>query len=165
MEKGLITYDYKSQKLEDRKQKIIKIRFKTCKKCGETKLIFKFSIDKRNKDGHTRICQVCRNLEQLQYYYKNREKILIYVRKYEATHKRERSLYQKNYQEKHKESLKESAREWYIKNRKAVKKRNLKYYQDHKEICQARRKLWRIKNKENIREYNRVYKLKHKIAS
>lgn len=164
MEKILIAYDFKSQKLEDRKQKIIKIRFKTCKKCGETKLIFKFPIDKRIKDGHMGICQVCRNLEQLQYYYKNREKILIYVKGYEATHKRERSIYQKDYQEKHRESLKESARKWYIKNRKAVKKSSLKYYREHKEICEARRKLWRIKNREKIREYNREYKLKHKIA-
>jgi len=164
LEKILIAYDFKSQKLEDRKQKIIKIRFKTCKKCGETKLNFKFSGDKRNKDGRTGICKECRSREYLEYYYKNREKILIYIREYEAIHQRERSIYQKGYQEKHKEFLKESSREWYIKNRKAVKERSLKYYREHKEICQARRKLWRIKNKEKIREYNREYKMKQKIA-
>jgi len=76
-----------------------------------------------------------------------------------------RSIYFKNYQEEHKEYLKELTRKWYIKNKEAIKERNLKYYQAHREACQARRKLWIIKNRERIRKYNREYKRKHKIRS
>lgn len=162
MEKILIAYDFKSQLLEDRKQKIKEIKFKTCLRCGKTEPAFKFSKEKRNKDGYKGICKACNKREYLEYYYKNREKILVYTREYEANHQRERSIYQKEYQEKHKEFLKKSAREWYIKNRKAIKERNLKYYQEHKEICQARRKLWRTENWGKIKKYNREYKRKHK---
>lgn len=136
--------------------------FKTCSKCGETKLIFKFSTDRWNIDGRTNICKACRSLEGLKYYYHNRGKMLIQNKEYRDTHKRDRSIYFRNYQKEHKEHLKELAREWYKKNREKIKERNKKYYQDHKEACQTRRKLWRIKNKERIREYNRKYKLLRK---
>ncbi|MBA7566704.1 hypothetical protein ES708_08399 [subsurface metagenome] len=138
--------------------------FKTCSKCGETKLIFKFSIDKRNLDGRTNICKACRSREGLKYYYHNRVKMLIQNKEYRDTHKRDRSIYSKNYQEGHKEHLRELAREWYLKNREAIRERNNKYYQEHREACQTRRELWRIKNKEGIKKYNREYKRKHKVS-
>ena len=138
--------------------------FKTCSKCGETKLIFKFSIDKRNLDGRTNICKACRSREGLKYYYHNRVKMLIQNKEYRDTHKRDRSIYSKNYQEGHKEHLRELAREWYLKNREAIRERNNKYYQEHREACQTRRELWRIKNKERIKKYNREYKRKHKVS-
>ncbi|GAI77260.1 unnamed protein product, partial [marine sediment metagenome] len=50
--------------------------FKTCLKCGETKLIFKFSVDKRNIDGRVNVCKACRSIESLKYYYHNQVKIL-----------------------------------------------------------------------------------------
>lgn len=132
--------------------------FKTCSKCGETKLIFKFSVDKRNLDGRMGVCKACRSLESLEYYYQNQSKISIRDKKYRGNHKKNKSIYNKNYRKKHKEYLKEKAGEWYLKNKEAIKERNLKYYQDHKEACLVRRKLWRIKNREKIKEYNREYK-------
>ena len=133
--------------------------FKTCSKCGETKLIFKFSADRRNIGGRTNICKACRSLEGLKYYYHNRGKRLIQNKEYRETHKRDRSIYLKNYQEEHKEHLKERAREWYIKNREKIKERNKKYYRDHEQACLVRRRIWRIKNREKIREYGRKYRL------
>lgn len=47
--------------------------FKTCSKCGETKLISEFSIDKRNPDGRTGICKECRNRYYLERYHQNRD--------------------------------------------------------------------------------------------
>jgi len=47
------------QELEKRKSRIKTKCFKTCSKCGETKLISKFSIDKRNPDSRTRVCKEC----------------------------------------------------------------------------------------------------------
>jgi len=151
------------QGLEERKNKIKIICFKTCSKCGETKLIFKLSADKRNLDGRTNVCKACRSLESLKYYYHNRVKILIQVREYQKNNKRDRSIYFKNYREKHGEQLKEKASKWYMSNKEAIKKRNLKYYQENLVACQIRRELWREKNKGRIREYNREYKRKHKI--
>ncbi len=137
--------------------------FKTCLKCGEIKLIFKFSLDKRNLDGRTNICKACRSLEGLKYYYHNRVKMLIKNREYLKANKEKRGIYFKNYREKHGEQLKELAKKWYLENKEAIKERNNKYYQEHKEACQARRELWIIKNKERIRKYNREYKRKHKV--
>jgi len=155
-----VTDYYKDFRLRERTK-----CFKTCLKCGEIKLIFKFSIDKRNIDGRTNICKACRSLKGLKYYHHNRDKMLIQNKEYRDTHKRERSIYQKSYQGKHKEHLKELAGKWYLENREAIKERNNRYYQENREACQARRKLWRIKNKERIREYNREYKRKRRIAS
>jgi len=155
-----VTDYYKDFKLKERTK-----CFKTCSKCGETKLIFKFSADRRNIDGRTNICKACRSLEGLKYYYQNRGKMLIQNKEYRDTHKRDRSIYLKNYQKEHKEHLKERAREWYIKNREKIKERNKKYYQDHEQACLVRRRIWRIKNREGIRKYNREYKLEHKITS
>lgn len=153
------------QSLEERKSRVKTICFKACSKCGETKYIFKFSLDKRNLDGRTNVCKDCRSLEGLNYYYHNQVKMLIRNREYFKANKEKRSIYSKDYREKHKEELKKKARKWYKSNRKKIKKRNLEYYQENLLVCQIRRKLWIEKNKERIREYNREYKRKHKIAS
>ena len=154
-------YSDVEQDLQDRENRIKTICFKVCSKCGETKLIFKFSLDKRNLDGRTNICKACRSREGLNYYYHNRVKMLIKNREYLKANKENRRIYSKNYREKHKEYLKELASKWYLENKEAIKKRNLKYYQENKKACLARRKLWIIKNKERIREYNREYKRNH----
>ena len=137
--------------------------FKTCSKCGEIKLIFKFSLDRRNFDGRTNICKACRVLEAEKYYYKNKDRILIQSKKYRDTNRKNKSIYSKNYREKNKERLKENASKWYLENKEAIKKRNLKYYQANKEDCKQNRKLWIEKNRERIKKYNREYKLKHRV--
>ncbi|MBA7525996.1 hypothetical protein ES705_18156 [subsurface metagenome] len=151
------------QSLEERKNRIKTICFKTCPKCGEIKPVFRFSIDKRNTDGRLEICKECRSREYLKYYYQNRNRILIKVKEYQDNHKKAKNIYNKNYREKNEEKLKKNARKWYMSNKKAIKKRNLKYYQENLEACQIRRKLWIEKNKERIREYNREYNRKHKV--
>ena len=158
-------YSDVEQELQDRENRIKTICFKTCSKCGETKSIFKFSLDKRNLDGRTNVCKACRSREGLNYYYHNRVKMLIKNREYLQANKENRSIYSKRYREKHKEQLKRIAKKWYKKNKKAIKKRNLKYYQENLVACQIRRKLWIEKNREKIREYNREYKRKQRIKN
>jgi len=168
MAKKLYEFDTRysdvEQRLDERKSHITPIRFKVCSKCGEKKLIFKFSKDKRNLDGRTNVCKACRSLEGLKYYYQNRSKMLMQNREYLQANKENRRIYSKRYREKNKEYLKGIAKKWYKKNKKAIKERNLKYYQENKEACQIRRKLWIEKNRERIRKYNREYKRKHRIA-
>lgn len=145
------------QALQDRKNKIETIRYKICSRCGERKPVSKFTIDKRNSDGRVRVCKVCRNRESKEYYYQNREKILIRYKEYQDTHKKDRSIYFQDYRRDHEKHLKKLAGKWYKKNKKKIKKRNLKYYEENKEACQAIRELWREKNKEKIKKYNREY--------
>ncbi|MBA7557937.1 hypothetical protein ES705_50720 [subsurface metagenome] len=110
------------QRLEERKNGIKPIRFKTCSKCKQKKSIFKFSLDKRNINGRTGICKACRSLEYLKYYYQNRERILIQVKEYQD--EKDRSKYFKDYRRDHKEQLRKQAGNWYKKNRKRIKKRD-----------------------------------------
>ncbi len=145
---------------QDRKSRIKTVCFKTCPRCGETKPIFKFSLEKRNINGRANICKACRSLEYLEYYYQNREKILTRLKEYRDNDKGRKSIYSKKYRKDHKKQLKKLAEKWYKKNRKRIKERNLQYYREHEQACQVRRKLWIIKNKEKIREYNREYNLK-----
>ncbi|MQY75139.1 MAG: hypothetical protein GH148_06395 [Clostridia bacterium] len=56
-------YSDVEQELEERKSHITPILFRVCSKCGETKLIFKFSKDKRNTDDRVGICKECRSKE------------------------------------------------------------------------------------------------------
>jgi len=151
------------QELEGRKNRIKTICFKTCSKCGETKFIFKFSLDKRNTDGRTNICKACKSLEGLKHYYQNRGEMLIQNREYLKANKKARSIYSKKYRERNKEHLRRLAKKWYKKKRKAIKKRNLEYYQENLEACKQRRKLWIEKNRERIKKYNREYKRKRKV--
>jgi len=144
--------------LQERKEKEIKKRFKTCSKCGERKSLLYFAVDRRSSDGRTGDCKTCRSRESSKYYYQNREQILIKVKEYQETHKEDRSVYFENYQRDHKEHLKKVASRWYKKNKKEIKKRSLKYYEENKEACQATRELWRENHKEKIKKYNREYK-------
>jgi len=114
------------RELEERKNKVQAMPFKVCSKCGEIKPIYKFSKDKRNSDGRLGVCKECRSKEALEYYYNNKDKILIRVKKYQETHKKDRSNYFKDYRRDHKEHLKSLAGKWYRENRKRIKKRNLK---------------------------------------
>ncbi|MBA7525523.1 hypothetical protein ES705_17674 [subsurface metagenome] len=158
-------YSDVEQELEERKSRIKTIRFKTCLKCGELKMLFKFTTDKRNSDGKMAICKSCRSKESLEYYYNNWEKLLIKHKEYRDTHQIDRSKYFETYQKNHKEHLQKLSKDWYKKNKKRIKKRNLKYYQENLEACKQIRKLWIEKNREGIKKYNRGYKRKHKTAS
>ena len=161
---GLDYFSFIGRDFQERENKIREKTkcFKTCSKCGETKPIFKFSVEKRNLNGRIGICKECRSQEYLKYYYQNRSRVLIKIKEYQDNHKKAKNIYNKNYREKNKEKLKKNARKWYMSNKKAIKERNLKYYQDHKEACKQNRKLWIEKNKERIKKYNREYKRKHK---
>ncbi len=145
------------KELESREEEETKKRFKVCLICKMRKSLFSFSVDRRSRDNRNGACKICKSEQALKYYYENREKILVKVKKYQENHKRDRSTYFENYQRNNKERLKKIASAWYKENKKAIKKRNLKYYEDNKEACQARRKLWIKNHKEEIKKYNREY--------
>jgi len=131
VEKVVVDYDYMSQKLEDRKSKIVRC-FKTCLRCEVIKPIYQFTTDKRNTNGRTNICKKCKIIEYLKYYYENKDRILIVNKRYRDTHKGYRRVYYENYQKDHKEHLQVVAKKWYKKNSKRIKERNLKLKGDKK---------------------------------
>ena len=132
--------------------------FRICLRCGERKLTFHFSIDKRMKGDRSNVCKDCRSKESLRYYYDNKDRISRQSQKYRDDHKENRRLYNAKYREDHTEFLKNLAKRWYERNKKRIKKRNLKYYHENREACQAVRELWREKNREEIKKYNREYR-------
>ena len=150
----------REKELLEREEKETTRIFKVCLKCGVRKSLLHFAIDKRSSDNRTGECKLCRSKRALQYYYNNRERLLLQIKEYQDT--RDRSEYFENYQRNNKERLKKIAKAWYKKNRKKIKKRNLRYYEENKEACQAMRKKWIEGHKERIKEYNREYNLKMK---
>ncbi len=139
--------------------------FKTCTKCGETKLISKFFVERRNPDGYKGICKTCVKKYYQARYARDKDRIKALNKKYRKDHKESRQKYDRKYREDHREYLKELARKWYSENKEAIKVRSLKYYHENKEACNVKRELWRIKNREKIKKYNREYNRKHKIAN
>lgn len=136
--------------------------FKNCSKCGETKLISRFTTDRRNLDGHSGVCKECRNRYYSERYPQYRDKILLKNKKYRDTHKREIRINFRNYQEEHKELFKDSSRKYYLKNREAIIEKVKKYNQGHREVIAVRRKRYREENRDKIREYGRKYRLSKK---
>lgn len=150
----------REEELRIREEREAKKRFKVCSKCGIRKSPFSFSVERRRVNGRIGVCKVCRSKESLGYYYRNRERILIWHRSYQEKHKETRAIYFRLYYEENKEHLQEIARKWYKKNKKRIKESALKYYKANKEACNQRRKLWIENNREKIRTYNREYKRK-----
>jgi len=110
---------------EDRKDKIRRY-YKVCSRCGQLKMLSEFNPDKRSLDDRTSACKVCRSEQSLSYYYLYREKILLQIKEYQSTHKKERSKYFEKYRIDHKKHLQKIAHSWYWKNRKRIKERDLK---------------------------------------
>lgn len=148
--------------LAERETKASKTIFRICSKCGERKIIFLFSRDRRNKNGRTNTCKVCQNRESLRCYYEDPLRVRIGGQIYRDCHKEEQKIYNEKYRITHKEELKKRAKKWYIENKKAIKKRSLLYYNEHLEECRVRREIWLLANKEKIKIYNREYKRKQR---
>ena len=114
------------QRLGEREEKVGKMVFKVCPRCGIRKPIYQFTTDKRNTNGRASICKKCRTIESLVYYYENKQKLLIKHKRYRDNHKGVRTKYFQDYQENHKEHLQKIAASWYKENRQRIKERNLK---------------------------------------
>ena len=114
------------QRLEGREGKEESKIFKTCPRCKVRKPLLQFTTDKRNTNGRTNVCKVCKVIEYLKYYYGDRERILTVNKKYRDDHRGERTKYFQDYQENHKEHLQKVGKAWYKKNRQRIKKKRLK---------------------------------------
>ncbi len=106
--------------------------FKTCSKCGETKLISGFPADRRNLDSYSGICKTCRNKYYRARYARDKDKIKALNQKYREDHKESYQEYTRKYRADNREYFKDRGRKHYLKNREAVIEKSKKYYQEHK---------------------------------
>ena len=90
------------QELGEREEKEQTKIFKVCLRCEVRKPLYQFSTDKRNSNNRTNTCKKCKVIEYLEYYYQNRNRILIVNKRYRDGHKRERTKYFQDYKESHK---------------------------------------------------------------
>jgi len=107
-----ITDYYKEFRLRERTK-----CFKTCSKCGETKLISGFPADRRNLDGYSGICKTCRNKYYQKRYARDKDKIKALNQKYREDHQESYQKYVRKYREDNREYFKDLAKKHYLKNR------------------------------------------------
>jgi hypothetical protein len=60
----------------------------TCTKCGETKPLSEFAVDRSKGDGLKSWCKACDNARSRAYYAANRERVLARVNAWNAEHRR-----------------------------------------------------------------------------
>ena len=133
---------------------------KACVKCNETKDIQFFGKDKSSKDGHLRICKLCRKYIQREYKLKNKEKIKNRDKKYREENKEIIKIKR----DENKDKNNEYKKQYYLKNENKIK-RNI-YIKDYvlknEESIKIKRKEYREKNKEIISIRNKIYINTHK---
>jgi len=123
---------------------------RTCKKCGETKPIEEFDIQKDCIGGRRPSCKQCRKMVDVITYKKRMEDIeykeMVYRKKREWYYKNKEHVmsYDKSYRKKNAEYYKEYGKQYYEKN--------AEYY---KEYGKEYNKKWRESNKQRCR-YNSV---------
>jgi len=122
---------------------------KWCNKCKQNKKKGEFYKNKYQNEGLCTSCIKCYVSSSLEYYYKNKEKILKY-------NKTEGYLYHKEYYQKNKDIIKKQAKEHYLVNIDKILKRQQEYSKTEKyqKNCKERR----LKNKDERAIWWRKYK-------
>ena len=127
-----------------------------CNKCWEFK---EATTDNRPKNKRWQLwlwtwCKKCmseyakNNKEKYRwYYYNNRDKKLLYIRKYK---------------EEHKEEISEKRKQHYQENKELFAERNKKRYERSKDIILQKQKEYYKNNKEKRKEYARQYRANNK---
>lgn len=109
--------------------------YKKCSKCEELKLFSDFNKDKSKKDGLEVRCKICRKINSLDYYEKNRELILESRKKYA-----------------------EENRDKILKYRESKKEERLLHGREYYKINKDDRKLYRERNRVRIKLQKRLYR-------
>lgn len=124
---------------------------RVCKKCGIEKELDELVFNSDCKYERENFCIQCKKIQDKEYYQKNKDKILNYV---------------KNYSIENKDKIKEYKKEYSLKNKDGIIK---KYKQDNKEKLKKQAKEWRdnnpdkvLKMYENRKPYQKEYRLNNK---
>lgn len=122
---------------------------KKCYKCGETKSLEDFSLDRHHKSGRQKKCKACVSA----YYEANKEKRRAYSRSW-----REASQGRKTQRsEASKEQRRKASKAWADANKERVRKYQAMHYAANKDRIKENARAWREANKERARQANREY--------
>lgn len=122
---------------------------KICFKCYQIKLLAEFNTSDKK---FTKFCKKCNNVSKLNYYYRNREKILE-LQKTDDYRKKKRNHYHEN---------KDLVLKYLLLNRERVKKHRQKYYLKNKEKILLKSKLYHKINRSQVNTKARE-KLKNNV--
>lgn len=107
---------------------------KKCSKCKVEKESYKFSKDKRSKDGLNGKCEVCLKECRKQWRQANKERVKEYNKEYRKVNKEKakeyrkvNKEYQKKYQQANKDKFKEYRKKYYENNKGKIKERKKEY--------------------------------------
>jgi hypothetical protein len=141
---------------------------KHCRKCGTTKPLEDFHVQRRNKtDGRQSRCKDCQNATTRKRYNENRDNVLARQKDYRAENaeviaarskkyreeNREQELArQKNYRENNKEAIAACGAKWYAENKERRAEAGAKWYAENREAANARREALRWEGREDQRD-------------
>lgn len=126
------------------------VQIKTCRDC-------EVELPKRNRTG---LCEKCHKID---YYKKNKNKILKYSKEYYQDNKEEKLKYRKEYCLKNKEKRAKQCADYNRKNKERISKYQKEKYKKNKNKILKRSKEYYQKNKNNISNRKRKYYQKNKV--
>jgi len=130
-----------------------------CNKCRVKKDINEFDINNKNGFYYKR-CIKCRQ-KDIEYAFKNKEKISEQKKEYYLTHKEYIDNRNKKYNSIHKGKINETSKKYQENNKEKIRKYNKTYYANNKENIDKRTKKYYYDNKENLlinsKKYSKEY--------
>ena len=130
---------------------------KPCIKCGQTKPLEEFAIDKRT--GYLRnVCVECDKKHRQNYMLENAEHRRAYYEQYYEENKEDILKYQENYRNSHKDIIAERDRKYREKNADKIREHQAKYYEENKEKFHQKFKEYYEKNSDKLKDYQRQYR-------
>lgn len=124
-------YVFTNEQKEENYQKILKIGYKKCIKCGEIKDLSRFSKSKRRKDGFVNVCKDCVNKRRNKKYMINKNN--------------------KSYMDK----IKKRKRKYFENNKEKVNKQQREYYHNKFKHTNKHQFVWRQILSTTLRRMNK----------
>lgn len=132
--------------------------YKTCTKCGETKLRSEFRRNSASKDGLRPDCKKCSYASNKKWVEANKDKAADSKRKW-AENNPEKVLASKSkYYESNKDRVRQISRDWKRANPEKVSKSSSIYFQNNKEKIYEYKKNWDKNNPEKLSQYRSNYR-------
>jgi len=135
---------------------------KRCTKCGESKPLDEFRLDKRpGPNKWQSACKGCQAEYSRKYSEKNKEKIAEYGRKWHEANREEQNARSRERYRANPEMEAARRRKYYEANKEKIAVRHKAYSEANKEKVAERYRKWAAANPEKVRETQRRYRERH----
>ena len=134
---------------------------KKCSACGDWKELSEFHKDKTQKDGHCRVCKLCKNAAGRKYYADNADLISERTKEYyEANPQKKADRYQrvKEWRGANPEKMAEHRGRHYEAHGERLRKKSAEYYEANKERRIEQMQEYYKTNPEKFAEYRKKYR-------